>query len=115
MVKSAVGNWLDKKFVEWQAKEGGRRTVADFVNYLGISRPTFDRWNSGKRIPDERYAELLADKLGDDSIYDAVGLPKPDGSIRVLKKLLPNLTDDEKRKMIADLEKKAKKRNARKR
>jgi transcriptional regulator with XRE-family HTH domain len=48
------------EYLKWQQKEGGRRTIQDFADYLDVDRPTLSVWMNGKRVPDDRNVEKLA-------------------------------------------------------
>ena len=50
--------FLNMEYLKWQQKEGGRRTIQDFADYL--DRPTLSVWMNGKRVPDDRNVEKLA-------------------------------------------------------
>ena len=43
--------WINRKFVEWQAAQGKRKTVEEFAIYLGISRPLLNMWMNGNKKP----------------------------------------------------------------
>lgn len=91
-----MGNWLELKYLEWQTKEGGVRTMAEFADYLGIVRMTLSRWMNGRNIPDKKYVDQLADKLGPE-IYDLMGLPRPDPSLVYIIKRWPALTIEQRK------------------
>jgi transcriptional regulator with XRE-family HTH domain len=69
--------FLNMEYLKWQQKEGGRRTIQDFADYLDVDRPTLSVWMNGKRVPDDRNVDKLAYRLGQD-IYDVLGRDKPD-------------------------------------
>lgn len=69
---------LEEKFLDWERREGTRKALFEYANFLGVNRPTLSQWMNGKRTPqDKDLIELLARKLGND-VYDALGLPRPD-------------------------------------
>jgi transcriptional regulator with XRE-family HTH domain len=69
--------FLNMEYLKWQQKEGGRRTIQDFADYLDVDRPTLSIWMNGKRVPDDRNLEKLAFRLGLE-IYDILGRDRPD-------------------------------------
>ena len=83
--KTTLGDWLDKKFVEWQVREGGRQTIVKFCEYLGVSRPAFDKWSTNPRHPSKESIELLSDKLGDE-IYEVLGLESPNPVLQRIRR-----------------------------
>src|SRR5690242_16263489 len=44
-------DYLESKFLAWQQREGTRKTLAEFADYLGASRSILSLWLSGKRKP----------------------------------------------------------------
>ena len=46
--------WINKMFVEWQAKQGKRKTIEEFAVYLGISRPLLNMWMNGNKKARQR-------------------------------------------------------------
>ena len=77
MTKTDFANWLDKKFLEWQQREGGSRTALEFSEWLGFANATVNQWLNGNRSPESGNVHLLALKLGLE-VYDVLGLPRPD-------------------------------------
>lgn len=70
--------FLERKFLEWQTREGERKTVGEFAKYLGFAQSTISMWWTGKNTPtDETILRRLADRLGLE-VYDALGLDRPD-------------------------------------
>ena len=53
------------------------KTLAEFADYLEVGRPALSMWLSGKRQPNSRMAQKLADKLGPE-VYDVLGMARPD-------------------------------------
>lgn len=52
--------YLEKKFIEWQMKQGKRKTVAEFAAYLGVSQAVISLWMNGSRTPNKQSIELLS-------------------------------------------------------
>jgi transcriptional regulator with XRE-family HTH domain len=69
--------YLEKKYLEWQNREGGRKTITEFADFLGISQPTISNYMTGARKPDTEKAMKIANKLGIE-VYDVLGIPRPD-------------------------------------
>jgi len=68
--------FLEKKFLEWQSAQGGRRTVAEFAKYLGVKQSSVSMWWTGTNIPNYQSVSKLAEKLGME-VYDVLGLERP--------------------------------------
>ncbi len=104
MTKSNVGQWLDRQFLLWQTRDGARKTWGEFAEYLGVPRGTLDKWNRGERSPDADSVELLAVKCNDDSIYDLLGLTRPDPGLRQVIKDWPEVADEIRRQVVELIE-----------
>lgn len=64
-----IPDLLNKKFLEWQLQEGGRRkTLDDFAVYLGVKRSTLSMWMNGARLPTGKFKKHLIDLFGDEVI-----------------------------------------------
>ena len=74
--------WINRKFVEWQAHLGKRKTIEEFAIYLGISRPLLNMWMNGNKKPGRENIKLLAETFGND-IYDIMGLPRPNPYLQI--------------------------------
>ena len=81
--KSPIGDWLTRKYLEWQTAEANRRTVTEFADFLGISRGAFNKYMNGNRRPRGVYVDMIAAKLGPE-IYDLVGAPRPDPGLQYI-------------------------------
>jgi len=82
-VKGAVGEWLEKRFLDWQQQEGKRKTVTEFAKSIGVSRDMLNQWMNGRMKPGNQNLEKLATVLGQE-IYDVVGKPRPDPGLQYI-------------------------------
>jgi hypothetical protein len=85
-VKTKVSEWLEKHRTKWQADIGEGRTKQDFANHLGVSINTYKNWDLRGHTPEPHHVELLDRKLDDQTIYDIVGLPRPDPVLRAINR-----------------------------
>lgn len=85
--------WINKMFVEWQAKQGKRKTVEEFAIYLGISRPLLNMWLNGNKKPGRENIELLAEIFGND-VYDVLGKPRPNPYLQRVNRLWEYIPED---------------------
>lgn len=69
--------YLEMKFLEWQSKEGGRKTVKEFAGFIGVSQSTISSWWNGIRVPEGENIQKIAIKLGIE-VYDVLGIQRPD-------------------------------------
>jgi hypothetical protein len=90
--------FLESKFLEWQRIEGGRRTVAQFAQWLGFKPSTISMWwNSGVE-PNGESAAILAQKLGLE-VYDALSLPRPDEDLHYIQANWDRLSPETRKRM----------------
>lgn len=68
--------FIEKKYLEWQHREGKRKSVEDFAMYIGVSQSALSLWMGGKRTPSIQTTNLLAEIFGNE-VYDVLGLPRP--------------------------------------
>jgi transcriptional regulator with XRE-family HTH domain len=76
LVTGAFGDWLEKKYLEWQM-QNGRASIREFSRRIGINSALVIQWMNGKGRPGAKTIPLLAKALGLE-VYDALGLPYPD-------------------------------------
>lgn len=79
-------DWITRKFVEWQAAEGKRKTIEDFAAYLGTSRPLVNMWMNGNKKPGKENIAIMAELFGND-IYDVLELPRPNPRLQRVNRL----------------------------
>ena len=97
-------DYLTKKFLEWQAQLGQRKTLEDFADYLGISRPLLSFWINGKRIPNDENIEKISLRFGNE-IYDVLELPRPNPYLQKLNRIWEFLPEEIQRKFSEEAEK----------
>lgn len=85
--------FLTKHFLDWQAKEGERKTLEEFSNFLGVNRSLLSYWMNGSRVPKNKNIDKLAVKLGNE-IYDVLDLPRPNPYLQVVNRLWEFLPED---------------------
>lgn len=96
-----LGELLIRKYLEWQASAGTRKTLDEFAAYIGISRPLLNMWTNGKRRPSPEKIKILAELFGNE-VYDALNLPRPDPDLQYVQAHWINLPL-EKRKAIREI------------
>lgn len=64
--------FLEGKYLEWQQREGGRKTVFEFAEWLGVSQSAVSNWWNEGRMPQGDSIRKLAAKLGLE-VYDVLG------------------------------------------
>jgi transcriptional regulator with XRE-family HTH domain len=99
--KGVVGEWLEHQFLDWQRKEGERRTVEEFATWLGVSRGTFNKWLNGDRKPDGESIAILAEKLGVE-IYDVLDVPRPDPELQAIIRNWARIPAEKRRRLHDD-------------
>lgn len=91
--------YLEKTYVEWERAKGARRTLSDFAEFLGVDKAVLSNWINAKRIPTGPSVALLVGKLGP-TVYDALGLQRPDPMLQMLTVVAGDLSEDGKVKLI---------------
>ena len=99
---------LEKKFLEWQQQQGGRRTVAEFAKWIGVKQSSVSMWWNGANEPNAASVRLLAEKLGLE-VYDVLGLPRPDADLHYLQQAWENIPAAARRAIREQAEKYQKK------
>jgi len=89
------------KFLEWQQKTGGRRTVKQFAEYIGVGQTTVSGWWNEGRKPEGDNVSKLARLFGTD-VYDVLGLPRPEENLLYIQSNWDQLSARE-RKAIRDM------------
>ena len=56
--------WITKKYIEWQAEHGARKTINDFAEYIGVSQQTISVWMNGKGKPSGKNLGTISSRLG---------------------------------------------------
>lgn len=64
IIKMKFPQYLESKYLEWQQLVGGRKTVRQFAEYIGVSASSITMWWNGKRAPEGDNVRRLADKFG---------------------------------------------------
>ena len=97
-------NWITKKFVEWQAAEGKRKTIEEFAAYLGTSRPLVNMWMNGNKKPGGENIKILAELFGNE-IYDVLDLPRPNPYLQKINRVWEFIPEDIQIKLTKEAEK----------
>jgi transcriptional regulator with XRE-family HTH domain len=96
--------FLEYKFLEWQQREGGRKTVRQFAAYIGVSAASISTWWNENRVPEGDNVRKLADKFGIE-VYDALGIPRPDPDLLYIQQQWESYTPEERQMLREQAEK----------
>ena len=110
MKTTDFASWLENKFLDWQKRQGGRRTAGEFAEWLGFENMTVNHWLNGHRRPIRGNVYLLALKLGLE-IYDVLEMPRPDEGLYQVDVHWHMLKDDEKAAMSKIVQRAVRKRS----
>ena len=88
--------YLEIKFLEWQRQQGGRKTVKQFAEFVGVSQSSISMWWHGERVPEGENIRKIADKLGLE-VYDVLGIPRPDEDLHYLQSIWNELSPNARR------------------
>ena len=96
--------FLEIKFLEWQHGEGGRRTVKEFAEWLGVKQSTVSMWWNGTNTPrDSDIIRTLAVRLGME-VYDVLGLERPDPDLIYIEDRWERMSASQRRKVREQVE-----------
>ncbi len=89
--------WFEQKYIDWLSKRGKRGSIREFAELLGVDQKLVANWMRGDRKPGPDYADKIAIFLNYDlTIYDLLGLPRPDKQLLKIKALWPNMNERER-------------------
>lgn len=103
-MKMTFPELLEQKFLEWQMKNGERKTLYEFANYIGVSHGTLSFWINGVKKPSESNIKILAEYFGNE-IYDALDLPRPNPYLQIVNRVWEFLPEDIQKKFSDEAEK----------
>jgi transcriptional regulator with XRE-family HTH domain len=75
--KSAFAQYIERLFVDWQAKQKRRASVDEFASYMGCSQAAVSLWMADRRKPNSESIHRIYELYGPE-IYDVLNLPRPD-------------------------------------
>lgn len=96
---------MERKYLEWQVKEGGRRSLDEFARYLDVSRAMISMTIQSKRLPSPEMAYKWSEKLGDETILDIMGLARTDPQMKRLINLYDTIPNENKEHAILEFQK----------
>jgi len=77
-MKSKFTTFIERKYLEWQLKTGGRQSIQAFATYLGVSQPLLSTWlNGSTKTPSPTSLYKLAQKLGNE-VFELFDIVPPD-------------------------------------
>lgn len=94
--------FMEKKYLEWQLKEEGRKTIVEFAKYLGISQPLLSQWLSGKKRPGANTIKFLAELFGNE-VYDALGKDRPNPYLQIVNRKWEFLDEQDQRRIAEEV------------
>ena len=97
---SDAGVWLEKKYLEWQLGEGGRRPLEEFATVMGKSRSYISLVMNGDRKPGEQTAREWAEITGDNEILDLLGFAREDPLMSELQGIYDLVPDEDKEEFV---------------
>jgi transcriptional regulator with XRE-family HTH domain len=71
--KEKFETWFNKKWAEWDAREGRRTIQQELADYLGISRESVAYYAHGRKFPEGENLRRLARKFGPE-VYEILGI-----------------------------------------
>lgn len=95
--------WITRKFVEWQAKEGKRKTIEDFAAYLGTSRPLVNMWMNGNKKPGIENVKIISEIFGNE-VYDVLDIPRPNPYLQKINRIWEFLPEEIQKRFAEEAE-----------
>lgn len=108
--RGPLGNFLQRKYIEWINAQGEVKSQKEFAEHLGIHPMTFSHYLNGKRkkIDDPKIVNLLAEKLGDE-LYEVLGYASgatiSNPIIRAINEILAILPEEDNLEILESLKK----------
>jgi transcriptional regulator with XRE-family HTH domain len=103
MYSMTFPEFLEKKYLEWQLKEEGRKTIVQFAAYIGVSQPILSMWLNGKKRPGVENIKLLADIFGFE-VYDALGIKRPNPYLQRINRVFEFLPEEMQQRIAEEAE-----------
>jgi transcriptional regulator with XRE-family HTH domain len=97
-------SWITRQFVQWQAKQGERKSIDEFAAYIGVSRPLLNMWMNGNRKPGTENIKLLS-QIFSDEVYDVLDLPRPNPYLEKISKLWEFIPEEKQKQIVEEAEK----------
>lgn len=102
MVK--FSDWITRKYLEWQADSGERKTIEEFAAYLGVSRPLLNMWMNGNITkPGRQNIKMLVQIFGLE-VYDAIGEKRPNPYLHRIEQIFENIPPDKQQRLAEQAE-----------
>jgi transcriptional regulator with XRE-family HTH domain len=95
-----VSDYLLTYLRKWETREGERKTLKQFAEYLGVSYKSFNHLWRDRRVPSQEVADQIYSVTGDQEIYDISGLDRPDYRLAFIRKNWGDFPDEEKEKVM---------------
>ncbi len=90
-------DWFEKKYLDWQNKRRHRGSLREFSEFLGLDQRFVSNLMNGDRKPGADTADRICIALGYDmTIYDVLGIPRPEKELLQVKALWPYMTEKER-------------------
>jgi transcriptional regulator with XRE-family HTH domain len=94
---------IERKFLEWQLSQQGRRTQAEFATYLGVKRTSLTMWMNGDHLPEGDNVHKLAIVLGPE-VYEVLDQEPPNPYLYKITKVFPRLSPEHQQRLAEDAE-----------
>jgi len=104
MKMTKFSEWITKKYLDWQANLGERKTIEEFAGYLGVSRPLLNMWMNGDRPkPGRQNIKMLVEIFGLE-IYDVIGEQRPNPYLHRISQAFENLPPEKQQQLAEEAE-----------
>lgn len=105
--KQRLADFLEAKFLAWEAETGRRQKLSAWAAHLGVTRAVLNNYMKQQRLPRGKNLELLARTLGPE-LYDILGMQRRylgDKLWDTLAQYWPRTPENIKRRIAEQVEK----------
>jgi hypothetical protein len=68
---NTFSKWVEEKYLDWQIEVGGKKPLADYADYLNLSKSEMSRMMTGGVLPFENKRKALAKLMGEE-LFDVI-------------------------------------------
>ena len=96
---SVLSDLLFEYYMAWQKEVGGRRTLKQYSEHIGIGEVFLNQIMNDKRNAGEKTVDHLVQFFKDPRFYDAAGIPRPDINLKYTMRNWGSLPEEEVQKI----------------
>jgi len=90
---------LFEKYMDYQKASGGRKTLKQFSEYIGVGQVYLNRLMNERRNTSDKLIQNFAVFFDDPRFYDAAGMDRPDPRLVEVRRSWGSLPEEEKKRI----------------